>query len=487
MFVVARYFDRIGFAPSAEEIMQVAHSLTGHPFCLSWAYAFMKDHEKFLVSGHGQAMAPSRHRDTMLWMCEKFAADWDREVQQRSMSAKGVINFDEKLVVFRGTNCMFLRALRPDGTKNVIMPKDIRIGSLVSFASADGELVAQFWILKVAVEDDRAVKKARVSLDRMILDRHYNGKVFFMLSRSGYLDESSFYMLMSRFINLWKVRYSVSADTSEPSPRHCFLLCDQLRIHRSLEVVLKLVHSNMYPWYFPTMMSYPIQPLDNFPHANFEHNFNSAAGHYVPAALERGQPVHQALQALAQRAALEAMQPPAVIRAFENCHVWPWNRDELIAFCSRELIAETSPAPDRVEEVVRSAENAIRGVERHHAEQVQELRETSAEGDLEGTPVHTVFSGEELLRQHKLRLEAQAEAAGRVKRLKEMRQESQGQGSGDTFTTACAVGDCPHKFRGGQNWEICACYLFVLCPSCSTSKEKKGEAERLRRDHRRCV
>lgn len=145
--MVARHFSRIGDPLTAPEIADIASSISGRKVSLSWAYEAVSKKLVLVDYGKGQVITKSRTKAGNLDFCMKFAEDWDKHMQQNAVGPNQLINFDEKLVSFRDRNFSFKRALNADGKHNRHGAKDFRIGSLVSFVSAAGEVVALFWIL----------------------------------------------------------------------------------------------------------------------------------------------------------------------------------------------------------------------------------------------------------------------------------------------------------------------------------------------------
>ena len=488
LYLLIRHFARTYDSLSAKEIQEEASRISGHQFSLQWAYNYMESHSDVLRVGHGKGISSARTNEDILSICEKFADEWDRDVVGHKVSPKQIVNFDEKLVVYRGTKYTFERAFLHGRAMNYHESKDVRIGSMVNFINAAGELIATFWIIPTGGIEPSEVKSLRVSMDRLLLKRDYNEKVFFMFSETGYLTKKLFPKLMNKFVKVWKFRVAQDHDLDDkkkPTSLHCYLVSDQLRVHRTPKVVAKLLERNFFAWSFPPNVSFFAQALDDVAHACFENRFQSVSHACIAQSFRTEGCGKDLLTALAQRVAIESLSPRAIKCSFENTHLHPFSKEKWLER-AREHLALPSKLPkeERVR-LVHDVEEQVYKKLKHDRDELKKSREKTVSLELGDLKPGEVLSPWDLIGYADARKKKEEEKLSRLNEIAIKFKKRVENAEEDSAVGRCAVENCSHTFRGGKTWDICECLSFALCPVCSKSKEKKKAVDLLWIEHKK--
>ena len=242
---------------SEKQVQDAAQTLFDVDLCHSTVSRFLKRHSDTLSFQKTTSLGSKRITDDLYEKSIFFAEKMAVYFEEKGFAAREVINYDEcriclstggKLIVHRYVS---KQKVKPQHQQKV---KSNHVGTYLPFVSADGQLLASYFIFKSTFDQDGesdVVISLPTSFSRT--RRGLHPPTMFWTDR-GYLTKDVFHQIMDHFTSMWQ--------TIHPG-LHCCVIGDNLSIHRNLSVIQKCLQNKIYMCYLVANTTHWSQPLDN--------------------------------------------------------------------------------------------------------------------------------------------------------------------------------------------------------------------------------
>ena len=238
-----------------------------HPFSRHFVSGFVERHRGALCMDNGKITSPTRSSDKMLEMAKDFIAAFSQLVRTKKANEKNIFVFDETIIGVNHSLPIVIGETKASagGNNNVIMARESALGSNISFSMVDGTTPFRVFISRTKEflrtrDPEYAIMPAEEKGLRGTPHR------LFLCSKTGYISNDLFECIMDEFTSWW---------TSTRPGLECFLVSDNLRIHRNPTVVMEAkrngIHMlNIMPgsshWFqVHDQLSFAVLPFTTFP------------------------------------------------------------------------------------------------------------------------------------------------------------------------------------------------------------------------------
>ena len=308
----------------------VAKKEPGDLVSTHFAKDFVCRHGDVLCRKKGKITSPTRSSDTMLERTKEFIDTMNTLIERGVINKSNLLVFDET-VIGDGDSCCLVIGERKDsggGNINVLRTREQALGCYIPFSTVDGKTPFRVMIFKTKdVQGDGNVMTVLTPFAESRTGRGPH-RVFFH-NKTGFLSGDEFAPMMEEFTNWWNIR--------NPG-LHCFLLCDNLPVHRIEHVVKAARIQGIHLINIMPGSSHWFQVHDQLPFANLKKLMNDKKNEILGSFFRESDVRRKILMGIFYEAERRALREDILRKSFAEVGLWPWNPEKIMKIC-----AEHSP------------------------------------------------------------------------------------------------------------------------------------------------
>ena len=206
----------------------VARNVAGrdeeHPFSRHFVSDFVARHPE-LTMDDGKIISPTRSSEDMYQLTQDFIHRFSRLVAKKEANEKNIFVFDETIIGVSTSLPKAIGEAKPSSGRNtnMIKVKESILGSYIPFFMVDDN--TPFSIFIVNSKDFPSSEDAEfTAAPAEEKGRRNSPHRVFLSSKTGYISTDMFDYIMKEFTKWW--------SSTRPG-LHCFLICDNLTIHKN--------------------------------------------------------------------------------------------------------------------------------------------------------------------------------------------------------------------------------------------------------------
>jgi hypothetical protein len=448
---------------------------------LHWFHNFKSRYSDFLKEAKAKAITQARISPAILDATQRWVVQAEELFHQKAYPPDAIFNADETGFDpnFLGRDINVIVSTRTPMSYQLKYPKVDRI-SLVPFVSATGKLVMLVFIFPCSMKAS-GPDHAPLPLEFLTDARGYL-KILYFFTPSGYMNAEIWVQICKEF----------SSHVSHLMPGlNKVLITDGLNAHKTDQSLSLLLDSNIQTLVLPENTTHVLQPLDQYPFANFKSIF---ARNWTRA-LRNPTNAETSPNALAlivmKKAILKALSPSSIVKSFRITGLVPFDKDIAIS-CVSNFLGKSEEAPLTLdEELIARADALIKAARGPPAAASTEvvkikpqvnraytassiLEQAAKDAELKARVAQEKEVAREAAQKKKeetlaLKRKRQEEAEERRQENKKRRIAEQEAKEAARALLRCSF--CPSTCRGGQSWLVCSdCPSFRLCPRCAKDR-----------------
>ena len=291
---------------------------------------FVHRHGDVLSKKEGKITSPTRSSNTMLERTKEFIDMMNTLIERGVINKSNLLVFDET-IIGDGDSCCQVIGERKDsggGNINVLRTREQALGCYIPFSTVDGKTPFRVMIFKTKdVEGDGNVMTVLAPSAESRTGRGPR-RVFFH-NNTGFLSREEFAPMMEDFTNWW---------TTRNPGLHCFLLCDNLPVHRNEDVVKAARTQGVHLINIMPGSSHWFQVHDQLPFANLKKLMNDKKNEIMGSFCLEPEVRRRILLGIFYDSERIALREDILRKSFADVGLWPWNPEKILKIC-----AEHSP------------------------------------------------------------------------------------------------------------------------------------------------
>ena len=295
------------------------------PFSRQFVYDFIDRHQDVLCKKNGKITSPTRCLDTTQEKTQDFISLVDMHMKGNTMNKRNIFVFDETTV---GDDVSLpivigMRRKSGGGNNNVFCIREKKLGCYIPFSMPDGSTPFRVFIFASgSKKEGRILPHALVpTVERRQRTRPHR---LFLQSEKGSLTLELFKIIMEEFIKWWKGVHP---------GLHCFLISDNLSIHRNSGIVKKARKHGIHMLNIMPGTSHWFQVHDQLPFANLKKKMTQKKNRLSRSFSLTRQRRRALLMGFFYKAERKALRPHIVRKSFSDVGLWPFNPQKILQIC----------------------------------------------------------------------------------------------------------------------------------------------------------
>ena len=311
----------------------------GKIFSSHFVSNFVSRHSDELCAVRGKITSPTRCHGVTKQRTEDFIASMDIIMRKKIINQNNMVAFDET-VIGDSVSIPIVIGERKDsggGTVNVCKIREVALGTYIPFSLPDGSTPLRVFILrtgKVKKGEEITASLAPNWEKGLRGDPHR----LFLKSETGYLTNELFKYIMEQFANWW--------NSTRPG-LHCFLICDNLSIHKNECIVKDARSRGIHMINIMPGTSRWFQVHDQLPFGILKKMMAELKNQTMP--LSSLEPKDRMVVRFGHFYEAEklAFEPRVVVKSYADVGVWPWDPQKIRKACEKHCPAGSHPDRDR--------------------------------------------------------------------------------------------------------------------------------------------
>lgn len=307
-----------------------------HPFSRHFVSDFVERHRDALCMDNGKITSPTRSSDKMVEMTKDFIAVFSQLVRTKKANEKNIFVFDETIIGVNHSLPIVIGETKASagGNNNVIMTRESALGSYIPFSMVDGTTPFRVFISRTKEfhgtrDPEYAIMPAEEKGLRGAPHR------LFLCSKTGYISNDLFKCIMDEFTSWW---------TSTRPGLECFLISDNLSIHRNPTVVMEAKRNGIHMLNIMPGSSHWFQVHDQLPFAVLKkelmvENNKCFGSFFLPRQVSR-----TLLMCNFYKAESCALKPEVLIKSFADVGLWPFDPERIMDNCRKFCSVQPEPS-----------------------------------------------------------------------------------------------------------------------------------------------
>lgn len=343
----------------------------------------------------------------------------------------------------------------------MIQTRESALGCFIPFSMPDGNTPFRVFLFKNDKMKETDSPKIVVAPDE---ERWIRGEPFrlFLFSKTGFLTNPLFKIVMEHFSKWW--------TTTRPG-LHCFMLSDNLKIHRSVDIVRMARDKGIHLLNIMVGSSHWFQVHDQLPFAMLKKTMKDQKYQCVRSISLPPQERRDLLMCMFYEAETKAFEPHLLRESFATVGLWPWmpsiilknaeefspvipqsNRDDMVNDLATKIIMQEEQKEARVKELL-----ATRKRERVLPSHFSKIRERPGEN---GAPKED-GGGEE-----------DAPSSGSTSMDVSLESPSKRPKKAFVSHAVCGASGCENRLFWSKKWVFCPKCNIHFCPSHADEIQK---------------
>ena len=275
----------------------------------------------------------------MLQATGQFISSRDKLMVTKVMNKSNIVVFDETIIDDNGSLPVVLGEMKDSGggSVNVVQTREFLLGCYIPFSMADGSNPFRVFIFRSGPNARGNAFVPSFSPKKEIGLREHSHRLF-LQNKKGYITIELIKYIMDKFIEWW---------TSTQPGLHCFLICDNLTVHKDYHLVSSArrhcIHFiNIMPGSSHWFQLHDQQPFGllkkNMAHEKFDVS--------VPLSLE-SEGRRTISMDMFYNVEVQTFKPSIVRYAFESVGLVPWNTTRIWKICQHNSPLVSKHLSDR--------------------------------------------------------------------------------------------------------------------------------------------
>lgn len=432
----------------------VIEKITNNRPSTSTVRNFLHRHSALLGYREGSVLAAKRSGPEILEQTLAFCDQWGGTTDTHNIKAFNMAFTDEFRAGFDGKGRL---VIVPVGAahQNIEQPRGDAYCTYMLVTFADGTTPFRVYIFKRQPGIDDVLKVfAPAKRDRL---RGAPVRLF-LQSDTGYLTGELWDLIIMEFHAWW--------ETIHPG-LEVFLLCDQLAIHRDVDVILRELKALLHIWTIMSNCSHWFQLHDQHPFAALRRSLNAQLKHIDWTRDMSPQDRRQIVADAFYQAEDIALDPSVVTKALAAIHIMPFNPHKII-----EIAKERSHAvPPKHDDPL--VQGVIKGVDEFLKTQREFKAAAAARVEVKEVPASGNFVFSPQARAAAVQMAAAAaqkveETKAAKAKAKEAREEdvreAKRRKAEERLASTCQNAGCTKYYKSSPAWVKCERCNAHFCP-----------------------
>jgi len=349
--IYARQGTPFTFSLFAELARKVAGRDEDHPFSRHFVSDFVARHPE-LVKDYGKITSPTRSPEMMFQMTEEFVDRFSRLVASKKANEKNIFVFDETIIGVSTSQPIVIGEAKPYSGRNinVVKVRESVLGSFIPFSMVDGSTPFRVFIssTKDFPKSEDAEFTVAPAWEKGLRE---SPRRLFLSSKTGYISTDLFACIMKEFTKWW---------TSTRPGLECFLISDNLSIHKNKDIVEEAEHKGIHMLNIMPGSSHWFQVHDQLPFAVLKkrmmiENSKCFSSFFVPREVSRTM-----LMCNFYKAEACALKPEIIIKSFADVGLWPLLPDRIMENCRKFCRVDShSSESDEIEHLAEALKTTM--------------------------------------------------------------------------------------------------------------------------------
>ena len=414
-----------------------------------WLARWIEANNDWLRERKTKHLSKKRNTDGMASEVEDFIISFGEHIDRSWVTAANLVNYDETRVCVKTDGTILLeRSGKDRGNAHGTRPRVL--GSLLTFVSAQGDVLSSFWIMKADV-DESGTAKVKVIVDSERYPPRKSWNRYYGFTTTGYINNDMFRECFNSFMDEWALQH--------PGKR-VFTVGDQLNNHIQIDLCKDALGRGVEMWLLPSNTSHFLQPLDHVFFATFKSMLFKEAYPTIVRSVFGGQDLDETLFLMALDIERKAFQPQIIRSAFRETGLWPWNPDKIRKLTMENSgIAALSPEEVIEKRAIDSCSTLIKKL----ADEGEALGKR-ARTYTTSVPLNGLHSPAKRLKwAEDAAAKAQEDAEEKAKKRK-AREDAEKEKAQRRASSKCCEDSCQKIRRCGKAWAHCENCSVLLCP-----------------------
>jgi len=322
----------------AEVARNLAKRDADHPFSRHFVLNFIHRHRTELCLDNGKITSPTRKADEMLQMCKEFIASFTIPIASHKANEKNIFVFDETIIGANFSLPLVIGETKDaaGGNNNVILAREAALGSYIPFSMVDGSTPFRVFIIRTKEFHKSADLEEWVAPAKEKGLRDSPRRVF-LSSETGFISNELFSVIMDEFTEWW---------TTTHSGLECYLISDNLSIHRNEEIVKKAESKGIHMLNIMPGSSHWFQVHDQLPFAILKKELMVQKNKFFGSFVLPREVIRTILVSNFYHAEACALEPKVLIQSFADVGLWPFNPTKIEENCRKFCRVDPDPSKD---------------------------------------------------------------------------------------------------------------------------------------------
>ena len=332
-------FARQGTPLTVPVFAELATNLAGNrkkKFSRHFVSNFISRHSSELTADNGKITSPTRSLETMLALTKEFILNFNMLLATEKATKDNIFVFDETIIGCNPALPLVIGETKESAGRNnnVVLTTEPGMGSVIPFSMVDGS--TPFRVLIVRTKELYKSKDPEfwLSPEEEKTDPNAPHRVF-LHSESGYISIELFSCIMDEFAKWW---------TSAHPGLDCYLICDNLSIHRNEDIVATMKSKGIHFIYIMPGSSHWFQVHDHLPFAQLKKTFMNERNMSFASFLLPRDCLRALFMAYYYDAEKVALDKEIVMQSFSDVGLWPFDPTKIEENCRK--FCPVLPGPD---------------------------------------------------------------------------------------------------------------------------------------------
>ena len=318
----------------------------GEKFSRHFATDFVRRHSDVLRMKKGKVTSARRCFESMQQNTIEFIDSINDFRLGNSMNFNNIVVFDETIIGDGEYIPVVIGEKRDSGGGNInaLQTRERALGCYIPFSMPDGSTPFRVFIFKRDKTDKDDVPVTALEPLKEIGLREHPHRLF-LVSEKGYLTTDLFAYIMKEFAKWW--------TTTRPG-LHCYMISDNLHIHRNDEIVATALRSGIHMINIMPGSSHWFQVHDQLPFATLKKKMDKGKYDLLSDTSFSSEDRRMLLVGLFYEAESVAFSSRIVRKSFADVGLWPWNPRKILRMCESHSPAQKKEdVNDRLVDAIR--------------------------------------------------------------------------------------------------------------------------------------
>ena len=296
---------------------KICFELTQSQISRKYMKEFVGRHSDILSLRKGKLLSPKRRTVHLLHETDAFVDEWGYLIDKGLVHERNLFVCDESRIGFPGQEREVITLLNTTGSC-VEQWRGEALCTYLPFSRPDGSTPFRVYIFKNPNFEDESsmmeIPKPNVTQASELANGVH--RQLFLQNKTGYLDTALYKVILTEF-HAWWVSIHPNLD--------CYILSDQLKVHRDADILQYSLDNHMYLWSIMAGTSHWFQVHNQYPFGLLKKNLKTKVESLSWDPDHSAKYRNSLLAGCFYEAENIAMRKPVVKAAFKHVGLWPWD------------------------------------------------------------------------------------------------------------------------------------------------------------------